>query len=256
MVVVLYSEKEIASKCIAHQLIDLINPEKIEENVFLYKGHYICKVDVDKMYKIYSPIEVKDYAIILSPHKSKTGKPSLTVHTPGNWNEADFGGKPYTLNYGNGSLMWSLLRNLNNMNDINYNVSYEVDHHGPTVDYPITFIEVGSTKKEWNNVKACNIVAKSVLDILDNGFKQVDNWIGIGGGHYAPTFTRKSLNEEIGFPHMAPKYRLLNKDLLIQSLEKSAQNVKGFCLDKKGLGKNKHELLDLLSTIRAEVIYC
>ena len=39
-----------------------------------------------------------DLIIFASKHKSESGKPTLTAHPCGNWNDkADFGGKPRTL---------------------------------------------------------------------------------------------------------------------------------------------------------------
>lgn len=241
MPTILYSSNVIASKNIAKHLIET-EFEEIELGIYKNKENIkLYDTKVKNMIEIYSPEKIKDYAIVLSPHSSASKKPSLTTHIPGNWGIAEAGGKSFTLNIGYGSLMRSLLIKLHKLNTINYDVSYEADHHGPTVDYPMIFVEVGSSIEEWNNQKACSIVGDAVMDVL-NGFKNVDNFIGIGGGHYAPKFTKISLNEEKAFSHILPKYhKNIKPNMLKQAFEKNVEEIKGFIIDKKSLSSSKRK---------------
>jgi len=238
--VILYSSQVIASNNIAKHLIET-EFEEIGEGIYENKsGIRLYDTRVKSMIEIYSPVKT-DYAIVLSPHSSASKRPSLTTHVPGNWSIAEAGGNSFTLNIGYGSLMRSLLLKLDELNTVGYAVSYEADHHGPTVDYPMIFVEVGSSIEEWSNLKACSIVGDAVMDVL-KGFERVENFVGIGGGHYAPKFTDISLKEEKGFAHILPKYHKdIKVEMLKQAVEKSVEEVKGFIIDKKGLSGSKRK---------------
>ena len=87
-------------------------------------------------------------AIFISRHRSKTGKPTLTTHPIGNYGEAEFGGKTRTLTKSSPCLMTNLLRIIKkNVEKVKlyHHVCFEVTHHGPYMNIPSLFVEVGST---------------------------------------------------------------------------------------------------------------
>ncbi|MFH1095532.1 MAG: D-aminoacyl-tRNA deacylase [Candidatus Micrarchaeota archaeon] len=76
-----------------------------------------------------------DYFLYASTHKSESGQPALTAHVPGNWNAADFGGSPKTLNTAYAGKLKQILQLLAEgakKHGLDWPVNMEVDHHGPT----------------------------------------------------------------------------------------------------------------------------
>ncbi|MFN3910360.1 MAG: D-aminoacyl-tRNA deacylase, partial [Candidatus Anstonellaceae archaeon] len=182
----------------------------------------------------------EDYFLYASTHKSEKNLKSLTVHIPGNFGKADYGGKPKTLNYAFASKMKQILKFLdeeNKKNKLNWEVSMEVDHHGPTIEEKkaLIFVEIGSQKKEWENPLAGKIVASVLFKALLQKAPEYKTYIGFGGGHYAPKFNdyqlgKKTLNgEEIALSHICSKYKIeeIDKEVLTQALEKNLEKIEG-----------------------------
>jgi D-aminoacyl-tRNA deacylase len=190
-------------------------------------------------------------AIFLSRHRSKTGEPTLTVHPIGNYGQAQFGGKTKTLSKSSPKLMSHLLRIMKKKAEqanLYHKVCLEVTHHGPYMTIPTLFAEVGSTKEEWIKQEPTNIVAKSVLELLDSyhyeeDFKDdIPVLVGIGGGHYAPRFTDVVLEKKVAFGHMIPTYHIeagnINDEILQKALQETP-NVKGVYIHRKSLKKSQ-----------------
>ena len=149
-----------------------------------------------------SGISVKEM-IFLSKHKAASRIPTLTVHPIGNFNSAELGGKDKTLVKASPATMTDLLRSLFAKDRGHFQASFEVTHHGPFVDVPATFAEIGSDESQWSDKHAAGIIADSILDIRDNDYEVA---VGIGGGHYAPRFTEVATEHKINFGHMIPEY--------------------------------------------------
>jgi len=139
------------------------------------------------------------YVLVLSPHKSERKLPCLTVHIPGNWGKAEFGGKDRTLNIAYASKMLQILKGLKKygkeLEERGWRISYEGDHHGPTVEKPIIFVEIGSGEREWQSAEAGEVVGKAVGEAVKRDEKKEGSYLGVGGGHYAPKFTKLALEE-------------------------------------------------------------
>ena len=190
-------------------------------------------------------------AIFLSRHRSKTGEPTLTTHPIGNYGEAQFGGKTRTLSKSSPKLMTYLLRILKKNAEqakLYHKVCLEVTHHGPYMNIPTLFVEVGSTEDEWKKQEPANIVAKSVLELLESYHYEEDFLddipvlVGIGGGHYAPRFTDVVLEKKVAFGHMIPTYHIeagnINDEILQKALQ-GTPNVKGVYIHRKSLKKSQ-----------------
>ena len=188
--------------------------------------------------------------IFASRHRSKMGKPTLTVHPIGNYGKADFGGKPKTLVTSSPKLMTHLLRLIKKnlqLTDLNYQVCYEVTHHGPYLEVPTFFAEVGSTELEWNKKEPAEIIARSISSLIKKYHYEEDLpddipvLIGIGGGHYAPRFTDVIFEKKVAFGHMIPKYQIDNGNInpaMLQETVQKTPNVEGVYFDKKSLRKS------------------
>ncbi|MDR0508238.1 MAG: D-aminoacyl-tRNA deacylase [Candidatus Methanoplasma sp.] len=147
-----------------------------------------------------------DEVIFMSRHSATSGEASLTVHPIGNFRENKFGGRERTLVRSDPALMSDALRKIARYNDLdNFRVCFEVTHHGPWLNKPTFFIEIGSDERNWGNEAAADILSDVLLDMEPNDY---DTAVGVGGGHYAPRFTEVTLGFKINFGHMLPNYHL------------------------------------------------
>ncbi|MBE3115987.1 hypothetical protein IMZ68_02160 [Candidatus Bathyarchaeota archaeon] len=90
--------------------------------------------------------------VFISRHSSRSGKPTLTVHTPGNFAEAELGGLSRSVSVSPAIAMLDALKALSYYKErfsLNYEVSYECTHHGPSLNVPSMFVELGSCEKQW-----------------------------------------------------------------------------------------------------------
>ena len=189
-------------------------------------------------------------AIFLSRHRSKMGEPTLTVHPIGNFADAEFGGQPKTLVPCAPRMMTHLLRLIKKNlqpTDLDYQVCYEVTHHGPFLKIPTLFVEVGSTEIQWQQKEPASIIAKSLLELLttyqyEEDFpKNIPVLLGIGGGHYAPRFTDVIFQKNAAFGHMIPSYHIDSGVIdwtIIQQAIQTTPDIQGVYLHKKALKKS------------------
>jgi D-aminoacyl-tRNA deacylase len=125
--------------------------------------------------------------------------------------------------------------------NLDYKVSMEVTHHGPTsLKKPVLFVEVGSTKKEWEDPEAIEGVSKAALSAAENK-TSYEKGVGLGGNHYAPRHTKFILGSESSLGHLIPSYALDSLDL--EMFEEAFTKSKAtFCfLDWKGMKKGERE---------------
>jgi D-aminoacyl-tRNA deacylase len=177
-----------------------------------------------------------EVVIFASRHRSEKRIPTLTVHPIGNFSSADFGGKAGALCPSAPNLMTSAMRNLaRNAEGLQWDVSFETTHHGPFVNSPAFYIEIGSYEELWERKDAAEAIAKSILEIKDEGFPNV---ICVGGGHYAPRFTEVALARNVAVGHMAANYALeaLSPEMIIQMSTKSG-GAKKIYFHRKGMPK-------------------
>ncbi len=150
-------------------------------------------------------IDVEE-VVFLSKHRAASGKPTLTMHPIGNFGKADFGGREGTLVPASPSFLSGLLRALSSSaKGLPFEVSYEVTHHGPFLELPTTYVEIGSDETKWGNVDAAKAMAGALLNWVPADGPTV---VGIGGGHYAPRFTEVTLAKKVRFGHMVAKHVL------------------------------------------------
>ena len=220
MIGIVISEKDIASVNIAKYLFSL-ERWKNNNGVFLTDDKLVYIINNLHIYHDNIDQELKELGytvktlIFASRHTSKIGKKTLSVHAIGNINKAEYGGKNKCIIPCNPLLMRDAIGLLKEKNIECFELCYEATHHGPYIETPSFFIEVGSTKKEWINSKACKAIAETLLEIEENNREVA---IGIGGGHYAPRFTEIAFEKNVAFGHIAARYNIqyLTKERLSQ----------------------------------------
>lgn len=184
-------------------------PAYLKDNLLLItiQEHHVYYDDLDK--EIVKELGViADNIIFLSKHKSASEKKALTVHPIGNWSEAKLGGKDNELTPASPHLMSALLRSIKKSAGHlpDYDVVFEVTHHGPLLETPTLFMEIGSTEAEWTNTDASAAMASALSSFSEN--KSYPIAVGVGGGHYAPRFTETALSKKLDFGHMIPNYAI------------------------------------------------
>jgi len=183
-----------------------------------------------------------EWALCLSRHKSSSGKPCLTAHTPGNpGTTAEYGGRPSAVCISNPWLQSSLIRSMRKECDsrgVGLQVTVEATHHGPSdLDFPVTFVEIGSDEDSWRNATLGEIVASAVHRSLNNQ-QRGKVAIGVGGGHYSEKFTKLILDGDFDIGHIVPKYVLC---------EGFDPNIFRICKERT-LGECKYLLVDWKGT--------
>jgi len=195
-----------------------------------------------------------DVCVVASRHKSESQTPTLTCHPTGNFGGAELGGEARRLqltdaNYLRESL--TLLRRKQAEYVLPYEVSREVTHHGPTdLPFPLLYVEVGSSERQWGDLKACQAAAEVILDLMFNGVEQKKSAIGFGGPHYAPNFN--DVTGEYAVGHIMPKYAAehMSAGMVSQMIEKTTPKPEAAVVDWKGLrGIEKERLSGILEEL-------
>ncbi len=152
-----------------------------------------------------------DDVIVMSKHSAKSGKPALTAHPIGNYHENEFGGRERALVRPSPALMSDALRRIVAYNDVpEVQTCFEVTHHGPWLDRPTFYIEIGSDESHWGDLHSADILAHVIDDLEPH--EEYPVVVGVGGGHYAPRFTDLVLSHKVNIGHMLPNYQIEGRD--------------------------------------------
>lgn len=99
-----------------------------------------------------------------------------------------------------------------------FDLSLEVTHHGPYLDAPSLFIEVGSTEATWGHSGAAHLLGTIIHDglfdsSLETSWSEAEHrdslvLITLGGGHYAPRANVLASHEGVWLGHMLATYAL------------------------------------------------
>ena len=191
---------------------------------------------IDKKWINQTNLDIENI-VFLSRHKAASGRPSLTVHPIGNWGAADYGGKEGEISGATPEWMTGLLLNIRKNRIPGYDVCFEATHHGPLLETPTMFLEIGSSESEWEMKEPAEALVKSLLELEPATGVNV---IGIGGGHYTPRFTEAAFSHEVCFGHMVANYgvSVLNPELLTNAISRS--KAEGIYFHRKGMKKSEY----------------
>ena len=245
------SKKDRAGTNITTQLSQFHNPEKFDFYLVDDEIVYTENLDLEK-------IEKYDFIIFASKHKSSKGEKALTIHPVGNFRTAEFGGESRKLGKSSAIFQKQLFENLKKNADEHglkdYDITMEATHHGPLIDKPCVFIEIGSTETEYNDRRAAFVVAKAIRETIENyKYNELNEVaIAIGGPHYCPNFNKIQLKTNVAISHIIPQHAFpLNEEMLKEAVEKTEEEIEFALLDWKGLGsaEKRDEILNLLDSI-------
>ena len=184
-----------------------------------------------------------DFVIFVSKHKSEKKEKTLSIHAPGNWKEVWGGGEEGKVCFSSALFqkhLFEILERKRKESQLDkYKVTMEVTHHGPLIDKPCLFIEIGGSEEEWNDRRASFVIARAVKEAIET-FKENpyrDIAIGIGGPHYCQSFNRLQMNSNVAFSHFIPKYvSPITEEMILEAIEKTIEEVDFVVVDWKGLG--------------------
>ncbi len=244
---IVYCLEDEAAATIVDQLEE-INPS-LSRYAFSEKEHIIFHDHLDKEVK-------EDFIIFASKHQSTQHNKTLTVHSIGNFGKAEFGGISEKLCNASAFVNKILFEELQKQaQGSKYQCTLEATHHGPYIEKPSCFIELGSTKEEWNDSQGGKIVASTINTFIesfkDKNTKELIPAVGVGAGHYCPSFTKLQLSSPYAISHILPQYHMPFTEKMILELINKTLEKPAIILDWKGIGKQeeKDHLLKVLETL-------
>ena len=196
-----------------------------------------------------------DFIIFASKHKADSKSKTLSVHAPGNWRSAEYGGLPGKACKSSALFMKQVFEKIHentlqyNLKD--YSLTLEATHHGPLIEKPCIFIEIGPTEIEWADRRAGFIIAKSISETLKNFKVNPYNEIAIaiGGPHYCPNFNKLQLKSNVAISHVISQYAFpFTEEMIKEAIEKTEEELDFVVLDWKGLGKaeEREKIIEIL----------
>ena len=164
--------------------------------------------------------------IFPSRHVAASGQPSLTLHPIGVPHLPMEEQGPYGGHGGQApppstrlASWWKMLLEQAPKDALveDFDLSLEVTHHGPTVNVPCLFIEVGSTEATWGHEGAsrvlANIMREGLLHAPEGAWDEAKHagelvLVTLGGGHYAPRANQLAALDGVWLGHMLATYAL------------------------------------------------
>lgn len=200
-----------------------------------------------------------DFIIFASKHSSEKGGKTLSVHPVGNFRRADFGGEAGKVCKSSAlfqkQIFERLIENTKQFHlDGDYSVTLEATHHGPLIDKPCVFIEIGSTEMEWTDRRAGFVIAKTIEDTIKSYHESEYNEVAvaIGGPHYCPGFNKIQSNSNVAISHVIPQYVLpLSEEMLKEAIQKTEEEIDFVIIDWKGIGNSqeRERILEILENL-------
>ena len=264
-VLILASKRDVAARNIARELIrsKQFQPAADGSGELFQNGEvYLKLVESDGIYTDSLGVDRKfDAAIFASRHRSESGEPALTVHWTGNSTaRADFGGKPKSLSYVDPPRLRAALLALDEARDalkLNYAVTLEATHHGPTeLGVPTLFVEMGSTEKEWNDTQAA-VAAGNAIWKAATAPASGKSAVGFGGGHYCNKHCAAIRNDGYAFGHILSKYFFQDYDeeIVRMAFKRNIGECRTAVIDWKGVrGAERTKLVGTLTEMGVEIV--
>ena len=245
-----YSERDVAGVNMAREIASMMGEQFSLSNA-------TCEIVPNEREILYineDNAKDFDYIIVLSRHSGTPGRPIFTAHVPGNFGPAKFGGDPFTLGVAIPSIMKEYLLSVSKEAlEIGYEVGFEPTHHGPTLNTPMAFLEIGCDERAWKDPRAVSVAASSVL-------KSIERWdpskyrpaIAFGGPHINHHFTRIELETDIAIGHAVRKLdaHYVDRMMIEMAISRNGEKPELAVVDAKGLkGEDRKRIEGTLDEI-------
>ena len=200
--------------------------EEFEVQILLIDNLHILADGIDKEHEESTGFSV-DEVLVLSKHASASEVPALTLHAIGVPGETPHGerarsggikGKavPPSTRFGD---MFRTMRKIaiEASLDKEYDITLEATHHGPLLDSPTLYLEIGSDEERWADSRAARVWAQTISICLGmSEDTQQREWpgegdvmVGLGGGHYAPRHKAIISETEVWVGHILANYAIV-----------------------------------------------
>ena len=200
--------------------------EEFEVQILLIDNLHILADGIDKEHEESTGFPV-DEVLVLSKHASASKVPALTLHASGVPGETPHGerarsggikGKavPPSTRFGD---MFRTMRKIaiEASLDKEYDITLEATHHGPLLNSPTLYLEIGSDEARWSDSRAARVWAQTISICLGmSEDTQQREWpgegdvmIGLGGGHYAPRHKAIISETEVWVGHILANYAIV-----------------------------------------------
>jgi D-aminoacyl-tRNA deacylase len=265
VVLVIASQRDIAAQNIAKEIIRTRNflPVPGTSNLFQQSDVFLKLVDSDGIFtdKVELPERI-DSVVFASRHRSESGDLTLTVHWTGNpTSHADFGGKPKSLSFTEPSRLRSALLAFDrarSSHSLNYAVSLEATHHGPTeLGVPTLFVEIGSSEQEWNDPLSVSAASEAVWNAATAPVHGIPA-VGFGGGHYCNKQGTSLRSGGYAFSHILSKYFFdeYDEEIVSMAFERTlGEKCHTAIIDWKGIrGPERRKLVETLTRKNIDII--
>ena len=177
------------------------------------------------MYKRQETGREVDEVLVLSRHVSASETPAMTLHAIGVPGETPHGkiarsggitGKVVPPSTMFGDLFRTMSRiSIEQGLDSDYDITLETTHHGPVLQKPTLYLEIGSTEDRWLDKIAARVWAETISECigLDGGKPRSwkgsgDVMVGLGGGHYAPRHKAIIAQSNVWVGHLIANYAI------------------------------------------------
>jgi D-aminoacyl-tRNA deacylase len=237
--------------------------ESDSRDLFRSADVYLKHVDTEGIYTDRLNVDFRpDVVIFASKHRSESNEPALTVHWTGNPTErADYGGKPKSLSPTDPARLRTALLALDLARErmrLNYAVTLEATHHGPTeFEAPTLFVELGSTAREWMDKAAAVAAAEAIWAAATAKPANVKVAVGFGGGHYCNKQCNAVREQGYAFSHIFSKYFFDDYDpsMVHMAYDRTLGGCQTAVIDWKGIrGPERTRLLAELRRMNVEII--
>ena len=203
--------------------------EVCEVQILLIDDLHILADGIDKDLEVSTGFSV-DEVLVLSKHASASEVPALTLHAIGVPGETPHGESarsggikgqavPPSTRFGD---MFRTMRKIaiEASLDKEYDITLEATHHGPLLDSPTLYLEIGSDEERWADSRAARVWAQTISICLGmSEDTQQREWpgdgdvmIGLGGGHYAPRHKAIISETEVWVGHILANYAIVFED--------------------------------------------
>lgn len=187
---------------------------------------------------------VNDDVVFLSRHSSSKGIPAFTVHAEGNWSgDVSLGGKPNELSVAAPLSMLKVLACISSLNAEGIEVTYEATHHGPFLDRPSLFVELGGNEEIISSKRHAKMLAKAVACSLERTVEFDKVAVGIGGMHYSGKFSGLALKGMYAFGHIMPKYHIGSRYMIPKAFERNKQKPEIAVIEWKSIKAADREMI-------------
>ncbi len=242
------SEKDSAGMLMKKKFLENFGFKETEEEfdgnmVYKKENFRLVTIKEDQVYADCLNELETELIVFASKHASAKGPKTFTAHAPGNWGKAELGGKERSLCPTYASLIKNYLCSMQEKRaerKLEHLVSVEQTHHGPCLEKPAVFIEMGSNEDHWTDEKAAEVICETILEktVLGGDYRTA---IGIGGTHYNSEFTKLLLRTNYALSHMCPEYALenLDEEMLGLAVANTKEKVECLMIDYKGIGSGE-----------------